>query len=202
MRMTASWFGSLTHRIQGCGATDPRPKAGSPRIVVVWRTAGKARPTELACRRARDRQGQAASRWPAATLDRHCARRPIKARSGRGDDRHLGRTRRWKGLTIKLDNNCPIQGFRMTADRDDGACTGAVVRKPPMKETALGGRVALPRALIYRGLTLAAAVICEHNFCVMARTLLMVENSFCIMCNFKELRVAKIAHISTSALCA
>jgi hypothetical protein len=28
----------------------------------------------------------------------------------------------------------------MTADRDDAACTGAVVRKPPMKETA--GRVA------------------------------------------------------------
>jgi len=48
----------------------------------------------------------------------------------------------------------------------------------------------------------AAAVICQHSFCVMARTLLMVENSFCIMCNFKELRVAKIAHISTSALCA
>jgi hypothetical protein len=90
----------------------------------------------------------------------------------------------------------------MTADRDDAACTGAVVRKPPMKETALGECVAVPRALIYRGLTLAAAVICQRNFCVMARTLLMVENSFCIMCNFKELRVAKIAHISTSALCA
>src|ERR1700724_1889536 len=97
-------------------------KRAPPRIVVVWRTAGKARPTELACRRARDRQGQAASRWPAATLDRHCARRPIKARSGRGDDRHLGRTRRWKGSTIKLDNNCPIQGFRMKADGDDAAC--------------------------------------------------------------------------------
>src|SRR4030088_1344458 len=67
----------------------------------------------------------------------------------------------------------------MTATRDDAACTGAVVRKPPMKETALGECVAVPRALIYRGLTLAAAVICERNFCVMARTLLMVENSFC-----------------------
>jgi hypothetical protein len=73
---------------------------------------------------------------------------------------------------------CFCEGFRMTADRDDAACTGAVVRKPPMKETALGERVAVPRALIYRGLTLAAAVICEHNFCVMARTLLTVENSF------------------------
>jgi hypothetical protein len=96
----------------------------------------------------------------------------------------------------QMSRSC--EGFRMTAHRDDSACTGAVVRKPPMKETALGERVAVPRALIYRGLTLAAAVICQHNFCVMARTLLMVENSFCIMCNFKELRVAKIAHISTS----
>jgi hypothetical protein len=52
-------------------------------------------------------------------------------------------------------------------------------------------RVAVPRALIYRGLTLAAAVICEHNFCVMARTSLAVENSLGIMCNFKELRVVK-----------
>jgi hypothetical protein len=52
-------------------------------------------------------------------------------------------------------------------------------------------RVTVPRALIHRGLTLAAAVICEHNFCVMARTSLAVENSLGIMCNFKELRVAK-----------
>jgi hypothetical protein len=51
-----------------------------------------------------------------------------------------------------------------------------------MKETALGERAAVLRALIYRGLTLAAAVICQHNFCVMARTLLTVENSFCVMC--------------------
>jgi len=28
------------------------------------------------------------------------------------------------------------EGFRMTADRDDAACTGAVVRKPPVKERA------------------------------------------------------------------
>ena len=108
---------------------------------------------------------------------------------------------RTEGAATSVDV-CKCEGFRMTAIRDDAACTGAVVRKPPMKETARGECVAVPRALIYRGLTLAAAVICEHNFCVMARTLLMVENSFCIMCNFKELRVAKIAHISTSALCA
>jgi hypothetical protein len=50
----------------------------------------------------------------------------------------------------------------------------------PASESLQGNRAggAVPRALIYRGLTLAAAVICQHNFCVMARTLLMVENSF------------------------
>jgi hypothetical protein len=31
------------------------------------------------------------------------------------------------------------EGFRMTADRDDAACTGAVVRKPPMKMLWGGG---------------------------------------------------------------
>ncbi len=28
------------------------------------------------------------------------------------------------------------EGFRMTAHGDDAACTGAVVRKPPVKERA------------------------------------------------------------------
>ena len=97
------------------------------------------------------------------------------------------------------ESNC--EGFRMTAHRDDSACTGAVVRKPPMKETALGECGAVPRALIYRGLTLAAAVICQHNFCVMARKLRLVENDFGILCSFNELRVVKIPHISTSTLC-
>lgn len=44
-----------------------------------------------ACRRARDRQGQVASRWGRMAppiLDRHCARRPARnLRSGRGDCR-------------------------------------------------------------------------------------------------------------------
>jgi hypothetical protein len=30
MRMSASWFGSSTHRIQGRGAIDPRPESGLP----------------------------------------------------------------------------------------------------------------------------------------------------------------------------
>jgi len=90
----------------------------------------------------------------------------------------------------------------MTADRDDAACTGAVVRKPPMKETALGERVAVPRALIYRGLTLAACSLLRAQLLRYGTNVANGGNSFCIMCNFKELRVAKIAHISTSALCA
>jgi hypothetical protein len=30
MRMSASWFGSWTHRIKGRGAIDPRPESGLP----------------------------------------------------------------------------------------------------------------------------------------------------------------------------
>src|SRR5260370_39776531 len=38
------------------------------------------------------------------------------------------------------------EGFRMTADRDDAACTGAVGRKPPMEERARGWVARLARA--------------------------------------------------------
>jgi hypothetical protein len=85
----------------------------------------------------------------------------------------------------------------MTADRDDAACTGAVVRKPPMNETA--GRVAR-----WHGQTLWGYRGCEreYNFCDMARTLRMGKNAFRRSCNFKELGVVKRAHITTFALCA
>jgi hypothetical protein len=43
---------------------------------------------------------------------------------------------------------------------------------------------------------------CEYNFCDMARTLRMGENAFRRSCNFRELGVAKKAHITTFALCA
>lgn len=35
----------------------------------------------------------------------------------------------------RLDSR-PCEGFRMTAHRDDSACTGAVVRNPSVKERA------------------------------------------------------------------
>ena len=77
--------------------------------------------------------------------------------------------------------------------------TGAGVRKPPMEETA--GGVVKCRVRRYRDLT-AVVPECEHNFCDMARTLRMGENTFRRPCNFKELRVVKRAHITTCALCA
>jgi len=40
MRMTASWFGPWTYRIQGCGAITPRLKAGSPLIVIPTAPSG------------------------------------------------------------------------------------------------------------------------------------------------------------------
>src|SRR5476651_1804678 len=68
-----------------------------------------------------------------------------------------------------------------------------------MEETA--GGVVRWRVRRYGDLT-AVVPDCEHNFCDMARTLRMGENTFRRPCNFKELRVVKRAHITTCALCA
>jgi hypothetical protein len=76
----------------------------------------------------------------------------------------------------------------MTADRDDSAGTGAVVRKPPKNEPAMGERVLVPRALSYVGLE------CRYNFGVMARILLNGEFAFCPIHDFNELSMTKIAH--------
>src|SRR6476660_9410566 len=50
MRMLHHGSGPWTYRIQGCGATEPRRKAGSPLIVIA---------TALACRHARSCHGMA-----------------------------------------------------------------------------------------------------------------------------------------------
>jgi hypothetical protein len=45
------------------------------------------------------------------------------------------------GLITLTTGRCDVafcEGFRMTAHWDDAACTGAVVRKPPVKERAGG----------------------------------------------------------------
>ncbi len=72
----------------------------------------------------------------------------------------------------------------MTAHRDDWAGTGAVVRKPPMKETAMrmcGG-------LEYPGLDRL------HNLKGTERILLNGDLMFCSTFDFNELGTAKIAH--------
>jgi hypothetical protein len=123
MRMAASWFGSWTHRIQGCGAIDPRPKAGSPLIVI-------PRPDQM-CRRARNCEGVALARRSSATL----ARQPtltLPARSRRkrsGSEQRNGlsdrtkkptkRKKTWRNAKL-LDKKSPIQG-----NRAGGTCGGA-----------------------------------------------------------------------------
>jgi hypothetical protein len=76
-------------------------------------------------------------------------------------------------------------GFRMPAGDGGASNPAAGGRNPPGEETAMGERVAVPRSLTYWDLKVVA-VIREHYFSIMAQTLLVVENSFCIMCNFKE----------------
>src|SRR5260370_37625578 len=69
----------------------------------------------------------------------------------------------------------------------EGRAPGAGVRKPPMEETA--GGVVRWRVRRYGDLT-AVVPECEYNFCDMARTLRMGENTFRRPCDFKELRRA------------
>jgi hypothetical protein len=139
MRMTASWFRSARiDRIQGCGADARAPMASSPRILSSSRY-GMDSP---------DQPSLPPCSWPSRASRFAMALRPPLTVTVRGGNRKskVG-TRRWSpagsnkemGSRFELDSNCPIQGFRMTADRDDAACTGAVV------QTAQGGRVAVPR---------------------------------------------------------
>jgi hypothetical protein len=69
----------------------------------------------------------------------------------------------------------------MTAHLDDATSTGAVVRKPPKKETAMRERVRMPQALGYFCLEQL------HNFEMPARVLPMGKFSFCSARDFNDL---------------
>ena len=77
----------------------------------------------------------------------------------------------------------------MTAHHGGATSTGAVVRKPPKKETAMRERVRMPQALSYFCLERL------HNFEMSARVLPMGEFSFCSARDFNDLRFAEIAHL-------
>jgi hypothetical protein len=66
--------------------------------------------------------------------------------------RKCGRTRRWNDLKITLDNNHPIQGFRMTAMSEsvDGfsvAATRQNAGRPLAACTKVGGTGGLPAGM-------------------------------------------------------
>jgi hypothetical protein len=125
MRMTASWFRSARiDRIQGCGAISA-PDGELPSELSSFAHCRKARPINVACRRARDR---------------HCARRPIKLRSGRGDGRQVGRTRRGKRLKISLTVIAPYKGFGCRPIVAVRVAPRAGIRKPPGEEPAGAGQ--------------------------------------------------------------
>jgi len=114
MRMTASWFGSWTHRIQGCGAIDLRArKAGSPLIVIP--IASSVPPcSELS------RYGLASPKLVERLVRRPTLTAPARARlcntAGRGEETGFpGRTKkpmkkaRKRSRLKPLDNRNPIQ---------------------------------------------------------------------------------------------
>ena len=112
MRMSASWFGSWTHRIQGRGAIDPRPESGLPsdrhpdrikRAVVL--EAVKVWPGKGGVRR---------KVGASANLDSSCARRLCNT-AGRGEETELQVEQRNRSRTMcpalkPLDKKGPIQG--------------------------------------------------------------------------------------------
>ena len=67
--------------------------------------------------------------------------------------------------------------------------TGAVVRKPPKKETAVRERVRMPQALSDFCLERL------HNFEMSARVLLMGKFLFCSVSDFNDLPFAEISHL-------
>ena len=113
MRMSASWFGSWTHRIQGRGAIDPRPESELPsdrhpdrtkRAVVL--EAVKVWPGKGGVRR---------KVGATANLDSSCARRLERsAESGRRNGLQIEQRnwRRKKGaLPNLLDKKAPYKGL-------------------------------------------------------------------------------------------
>src|SRR5208337_1193063 len=103
-------------------------------------TTRPCRPTEQVCRRARDRQGQVAARWPSATLDGRCPQRRTKFRSGRGDV--AGQPNKEMPDHNRLDTNRPVQVPGRTFDGVDGAPNGIKRAKMVVVESAIwkGGR--------------------------------------------------------------
>ena len=112
MRMSASWFGSWTHRIQGRGAIDPRPESGLPsdrhpdrtkRAVVL--EAVKVWPGKGGVRR---------KVGASANLDSSCARRLCNI-AGRGEETELqveqrNRSRQCAPLKNRLTKKAPYKG--------------------------------------------------------------------------------------------
>src|SRR6516165_5669741 len=117
LRCRCAWLhhgsGPRTYRIQGCGAIDPRPKAGSPLIVI------PTAPSVPSCSKlsryglARAKHIERLVRRP--TLTAPCARRPWPCC---GSGRRNGLSDRTKKLTKEdmrctaelLDKRSPIQG--------------------------------------------------------------------------------------------
>src|SRR5712664_1313957 len=104
------------------------------------------------------------------------------------------------GLLISVDRGTPevsgrrsklrdCEGFRMTAHHDDAAGAGAVVRKPPVKETAIGGTCGGAAGFELSGLDRCrrdppAQLLRYGTKIAVGRK--RVENDFGILCSFNE----------------
>ena len=128
LRCRCAWLhhgsGPRIHRIQGCGAIDPRPQAGSP-LIVITRTA----PSGPSCRSCQGKawQGRSMLRVGAtANLDSSCARR--RERSADRDE-ETGRSDRTKKLTKKNAAPCQISLTKKVPYKESRHCCSYIQRR-------------------------------------------------------------------------
>jgi hypothetical protein len=124
LRCRCAWLhhgsGPWTHRIQGCGAIDPRPKAGFPLIVI------PTAPSVPPCSKL-SRCGLAGAEYAARLV-----RRPTLTAPARD------------GLAL-LRVGAKKRAFRSNKESDEGQkhalrCRSSLTKKAPYKETAGSGR--------------------------------------------------------------
>ena len=135
MHMAASWSGSCTHQIQGCGAIDPRPKAGSPLIVIPIAPSVPSCSKLSRCGLAK--AGACRKVGATANLDSSCARRR-KQSAGRDEETGFQieqkKEKRCAALSNRNSLTSPIQGLLGVHSRYGLHTRAVTVYRDPLSE--------------------------------------------------------------------
>jgi hypothetical protein len=142
LRCRCAWLhhgsGPWTHRIQGCGAIDPRPKAGSPLIVIPTAPSVPSCSKLSRCGLARAEHAERLVRRPTLTAPARAdvSNARVGRRNGLSDrTKKLTKERR---CTALLDKKSPIQG-----NRAGGTYAGAALDLRGLESGAQSKRLAI-----------------------------------------------------------